>query len=251
MKNKENIFNVGDEGGAFEDAGELASFREDKEQIILEFTPKEFLKILSADNFSDALIAASEKTQQLGRETSFILKVLADKTVYISDVRLGENASMANSEIIKEIDGDIETNEGNPEKLFGVLLDFHFHPDVGGAIIPSPSDLITFEPKDIKPLFIGVGQVSESGNIAEILLIKPKEKAVITKETISQYTDDLKEIPLDIGKSGQLDIEKILSENGFETFLVSFVKRKNKYALPDYSKETILEDIKNIKVSLL
>lgn len=202
----------------------------------IELSPEEFLSVFNSGNFLEALRIAAKETMTSGYETGFSVEILGDRTAFIPDVYKGGTDDMLRSETIKSFKRE-HKKEG--ELLNRELLNLHFHPSSRGAIVPSRGDLTQFLGAGA-PCFMAVGQVEEGGEV-KMLLVRPTKK-IIYKEDIVDCSQRL------FPSSNQEEIEGVLSNEGFESFLISFEKTKKGYQLDEESKRK-LSKLSQIKVT--
>jgi len=225
----------------------------------MEISGGKLLELFESGNFLEALDVAATETQKSELETGFMLKVLQDGSPYIFGVIKG-NESSANvygysydsESTIKEIDG----REKEAERKAS-LMTLHFHPSGMGPIIPSIPDLHQVE--SVAPglsfPFMAVGHAREAGNV-DLLLVR-RDKNYKAKEVLGDsenYHNQIKEMGFipgedNIGKS-QEDIQKALSDNGFESFLVSFGREGEELKMGKKS-EKIVAGIKGVEAPIL
>jgi len=230
-------------GEDIEESQEEKEFREVMNPEKMEISPEFFLNLLSSDKFLEALKISSQEELASGRETGFMLKVLKDKTPYIYGVVNGSEESIdvagyGKSSTIKKIDGEERETERKAH-----LMSLHFHPKISGPIIPSLNDLDQLH-NNFSPPIMSIGQTRENGQIDLLLVRNKKTEQSYNPEKAENFREELEKIRLELNSEdvveSQQKVQNLLDKNGFESFLISFLRREEKLELDKKSKEVIL-----------
>lgn len=214
-----------------------------------EFTPQEIREFFSSPKFLEALAVAARFTQNQGYESAFKAYVGEQKDeVFIPEIFEGgtESVSIGGDAacILKALDdrrGFLE--RVGTDEFIGNLFDYHFHPEDGGAIIPSSVDVRNYRGQAVA--LAGVGQVGPDGMI-EILLLKRRFDS--TYEEIDTYENEAS--VLDSYASGsQRAVQASLESMGYLTGVIRFTNKNGQYSLSDESFLE-LEKLGSVKIRI-
>jgi len=217
--------------------------KENSEEVFeeKEIPSEKFLEILGSEKFLKALTISGQETLKSGYETVFRVNILDNGDADIVDVIRGgtDRIHPGTLEASTTIDG-----YENVGKKQGVLLGFHFHPEIKGEEIIEPSQI------DLEGLkhhaFIGIGQIGETG--IDILLAR-KKRGISNSEIEENAEEYEKEVSERGFISKQEELQEILDNNGFEGIIISYKKKGEEYKLIQKSRKRIL-GIGKIKVNM-
>lgn len=129
----------------------------------VQFTPGELVSFFKTPQFRTALTIAGDETYQSHRETGFTVETDAYKNLRIPFVEVGKFDTMRGAKILQDIDG-------MGGDYYGILLNFHFHPDTDGVIGPSVTDLKLLYFDHLRPALLGIGEIHMNRDVDILLL---------------------------------------------------------------------------------
>ena len=184
-------------------------------------TPKQLTEILTGDKFLTALKISSERTKKTGNETRFHVDICDDGAVLISDIEEGlmDSVGGGNSIVFEygELPDSIEKNVTD-------FISIHYHPGME-VLCPSEKDLSSIEP----PLDL-IAMIN--GKIIKVLLMNVSGLGKEGSEALSEALSNELEL-------SQAKVQTILSENGVNNVVISYVFNGGKYKLSKDSEQKI------------
>ena len=189
-------------------------------------TPEQLQEILISDNFLDALTTAGETTKSSGHETSFILNLCEDGSLFTSRIWEGGTEGMGGPEggvpkFIKEADD--KEYLGNKSREF---IDFHFHPDAKRRICPSSKDL-----SNGSGAIDGIGRID--GKKIKILMMKKRHSHGGLEVVRDALAGEISE------NSSQEEVQAVLRDSGIDNVIISFDNKNGKHELSADSKRKL------------
>ncbi|OIP57633.1 MAG: hypothetical protein COX79_04550 [Candidatus Levybacteria bacterium CG_4_10_14_0_2_um_filter_36_16] len=195
----------------------------------------EFAGIINSEKFSKALALASKTTKKTSRETGFSVRIDNNNKVFIGEITAGAFDEISN-EVDTQIISKMDTNEIDMDWEQNIcstpLLNFHFHPDSEGAVIPSNADISNFL-REESQASIGVGHVLKDGSV-DLLIVKPKNYPLY-RDLLEEYADQFAHRPT------QAEIIQGLEKAGLSSIVVHFTNKNGKLSLDPESAKKINE----------